>query len=214
MNHCLVCRLGLGLAIAAVAAAPAQAKTASVQAATTPVDTSMCTAPALSQPFLSWQDTNWYALAAGQAVDNFNGAGWTLSGGAKIVATTLADGTTGSVLDLPSGSQAISPTICLTSDYPSARMMVRNLSGSNGGNVSFSVSYAGTTSANSPLQTGTFKTTGNQGVGGGWELSDPVALEPSTNSGWQPMQITLTPSGPAKASFEVYNLYVDPRAKA
>ena len=209
MNHCLLRRLGLGLAIAAAAAAPAQAKKASTQTATTPVDTSMCTAPALTQPFVSWQDTNWYALAAGQTAGNFNGAGWLLTGGAKIVTTTLADGTKGSVLDLPAGSQAVSPTVCLTSDYPNARMMVSNISGSNGGKVGFSVSYAGTSSATSPVQTGTFKTSGNQGVSGGWELSDPVALEPSSIAGWQPMQITLTPSGPKE--FEVYNLYLDPR---
>ena len=135
MNYCLLRRLGLGLAIAAAAAAPAQAKKASTQTATTPVDTSMCTAPPLTQPFLSWQDTNWYALAPGQTAGNFNGAGWVLSGGAKIATMKLANGTTGSVLDLPAGSQAVSPTVCLTSDYPNARMMVSNLSGSNGGHL-------------------------------------------------------------------------------
>ena len=174
----------------------------------------MCSAPALSQPFLSWQDTNWYALAAGQSANNFNGTGWVLSGGARIVPTALANGTTGSVLDLPSGSQAVSPTICLTSDYPTARMMVRNLSGSNGGNVTFSVSYAGTSSASAPLKTGTFKTTGNQGVSGNWLLSQPADLQPSaTVSGWQPMQIVLAPSGPKKSEFQICNLYVDPRMR-
>ncbi|HUO70895.1 MAG TPA: hypothetical protein VMU39_08970 [Solirubrobacteraceae bacterium] len=210
MTHCLLRRLSLGLAIAAVAAAPAQAKKApSAQATTTPVDTSMCTAPALTQPFLFWQDTNWYALAPGQTANSFTGTGWVLSGGAKIVTMKLADSTTGSVLDLPAGSQAVSPTVCLTSAYPNARMMVSNLSGSNGGKVGFSVSYAGTSSATSPVQTGTFKTTGNQGVSGGWELSDPVALAPSSSAGWQPMQITLTASGPKELA--VYNLYLDPR---
>ncbi|MGO9903522.1 MAG: hypothetical protein ACLP0J_28515 [Solirubrobacteraceae bacterium] len=197
-------RLGLGVVLAAISAAPAQA-------ATTPVDTSMCTTPALSQPFVSWQDTNWYALAPGESADQFTGAGWVLSGGATIVTTTLADGTTNSVLALPAGSQAVSPTICLTSAYPEARMMVSNVSGNNGGKVGFSVSYAGTTSANEPTQTGTFKTTGNAGVSGDWMLTEPVNLQPSSISGWQPMQITLTPSGSTKADFRIYNLYLDPR---
>jgi hypothetical protein len=35
----------------------------------------------------------------------FTGTGWTLSGGAKVVSATLADGTTGTVLDLPSGAR-------------------------------------------------------------------------------------------------------------
>lgn len=201
MNYRNLSRLGLGAVLAVVSAAPAQA-------ATTPVDTSMCTAPALVQPFLSWHDTNWYALAPGEKADQFNGAGWVLSGGAKIVTTTLADGTTNSVLDLPGGSQAVSPTICLTSAYPMARMMVNNTTGNNGGKVGFAVSYAGTASATTPTQTGTFKTTGN---GIDWALTDPVNLAPSTTPGWQPMTVTLAPSGPKKADFQVYNLYLDPR---
>ena len=206
MNHRHLSRLGLGVVVAALGAAPAHA-------ATTPVDTSMCnTTPVFSQPFLSWQDTNSYTLVPGQTADSFNGAGWVLSGGAKLVSATLADGTTGSVLDLPAGSQAVSPTICVESDYPDARMMVSNLSGSNGGKMDFAVSYAGTSTATTPQQTGTFKTTGNQGVSGGWLLSAPADMQPGSAPGWQPMQITLTPSGPKKSEFQIYSLYVDPRS--
>ncbi len=210
MRHQLFRRRSLGRG-AGLAVLLAGIAAPSALASSTPLDTSMCTAPVLSQPFLSWQDTNWYALASGQSANRFDGAGWVLSGGAKIAPTTLANGATASVLDLPSGSQAVSPTICLTSDYPTARMMVRNLSGSNGGNVSFSVSYAGTSSALTPEQTGNFKTTASQGVGGDWMLSAPVALQPGTVSGWQPMRIVLTPNGAKKSDFQIYNLYVDPR---
>lgn len=202
-----LCRgAGLAVLLAGIAASPALADS-------TPLDTSMCTAPALSQPFLSWQDVSWYALAPGQSADNFNGAGWALTGGARIAPATLANGATASVLELPSGSQAVSPTTCLTSDYPTARMMVRNLSGSNGGNISFSVSYAGTSSALTPQQTGTFKTTGSQGVSGSWMLAAPVDLEPAAVPGWQPMRIVLTPDGAKKSDFQIYNLYVDPRMR-
>lgn len=178
-------------------------------ASTTAVDTSSCAAPALSQPFLSVGDSNWYTLAPGESAGNFDG--WTLRGGARIETAQLADGRTGSVLNLPGGSQAVSPTICVTSDYPDARTMVRNLSGSNGGAVSFSVSYAGTRSAASPQQTGVFKTTGSTGVAGGWLMSDPANLQPSSTAGWQAMRITLAPAGPKKAEFQIYNLYIDPR---
>src|ERR1700733_5298612 len=104
--------LGVGVAVAAFAAVPGQAlakkadsTTTTSGTTTTSVDTSSCTAPTLSQPFLAWGDTNWYALAPGETADDFAGAGWTLKGGAKIVTATLEDGTTGSVLDLPGGSQ-------------------------------------------------------------------------------------------------------------
>jgi hypothetical protein len=192
----------LAVLFAGLAASPALADT-------TAPDTSMCSAQQFSQPFLTYGDSNYYTLAPGESADNFDGGGWTLTGGAQIETATLADGTTGSVLDLPSGSQAVSPTVCVASDYPDARMMVANASGSNGGKVSFSVSYAGTSSANSPVQTGTFKTTGSKGVAGDFELSDPVALEPSSSAGWQPMQITLTAAGPKE--YQVYNLDLDPR---
>jgi hypothetical protein len=207
MKHRVVRRLGLGVVFAALGAAPAQAATRSV-------DTSMCTTPVLSQPFLAWGDTTSFALVSGQSANSFNGAGWSLSGGAKIVTTTLADGTTGSVLDLPSGSNAVSPTVCVASNYPYARMMVSNVSGSNGGKVGFGVSYAGTATAADPQQTGTFKTTGNQGVSGGWLLSQPADLQPASAPGWQPMHITLSPSGSKKADFHIYKLYVDPRCSS
>jgi hypothetical protein len=209
MTNCLLRRIAIVIGIIGACAAPAQA-------ATTEVDTSMCSAPALTQAFQSWSDTNWYALASGQTPDNFNGTGWTLSGGAKVVTAQLADGRTGSVLDLPSGSQAVSPTLCVASDYPTARTMVRNLSGNNGGNVAFSVSYAGTSSANSPYQTSSFKSTSSsvlQGASGNWNLGQPVQLDPGTVSGWQPMRIVLQPSGSNKSEFQVYNLYLDPRAR-
>lgn len=211
MKHSLFRCVGLGIAVAALGAAPAAAaKTSATATGTgaTSVGTSSCSEPALTQPFLAWGDSNWYALAPGETADEFTGAGWTLSNGAQIVTAKLQDGTTGSVLDLPRGSQAVSPTVCLTSAYPTARMMIRNVSGSNGGSVGFSVSYAGTSTANAPLQTGTFKTTGSAGVAGDWSLSDPADLDPSTTPGWQLMQITLTANGPKE--FQVYNLYNDP----
>jgi hypothetical protein len=93
--------------LAAFAAAPSQAAVP---------DASTCSTQAFSQPFLSAGDSNWYTLVPGQSSGSFDGAGWTLSAGARVVSTTLADGSTASVLDLPSGSKAVSPTICVTSD--------------------------------------------------------------------------------------------------
>lgn len=203
MQQYLFRSIGIGAALAAFATVPA---TAVAQSA--PSTTTACTNPPLTQPFLAWGDSHWYALAPGETADDFAGAGWTLTGGAKIVTTTLLDGTSSSVLDLPRGSKAVSPTVCLTSAYPTARMMMRNVSGSDGGDVGFSVSYAGTSTATAPLQTGTFKTTGAAGGAGNWFLSAPADLDPSTTPGWQRMQVTLTADGPKE--FQVYNLYLDP----
>ncbi len=206
MKPYLVRRLGLAIAIATAAAVPAQA-------ATTSVNTSMCSQPPLSQPFLSWGDTNWYAPVPGQGVENFDGAGWVLSDGAKLAKTTLVDGATGTVLELPAGSSAVSPTMCVTSGYSSARTMIRTLSGSNRGDVDFSVAYVGRGTANDLQQTGSLKTTGPQGARGAWQASDMVALDPSSAAGWQLMRITLTSRGRGNDDYELYNLYVDPQQR-
>lgn len=189
--------LGLGVLLAALGAAPAQAKPPWA------VDTSMCAAPQLSQPFLSIGDSNWYTLVPGESPDNFDGAGWTLSGGARIITTTLPDGKTGSVLDLPTGAQAVSPTVCVQSNYPTARSMVLNGASSKG--VSFSVAYAGTKTWGNPHATGRL-----YGRALGWSPSDPVQVNPNKPAGWQPVQFTFT-ADKTPGDTQIYNFYVDPR---
>ena len=175
----------------------------SALASTTPVDTSACSAPTLSQSLFAAGDSNWYTMAPGESPDSFAGGGWSLSGGASIITTQLADGATGSVLDLPSGATAVSPVICVSADYPTARMQVRDLVGSEG--VSFNVEYAGTKTATAPKNTGQV-----HGQQTGWTLSTPVNLQPEKSTGWQLLQIVLAGKG-TTSHFQVYNLYIDPR---
>ena len=110
MNYRSITRRVAGLAVlfAAVTGGSAQAATL--------VKTSACSQPSysFSQPFSTVKDANWYTLAPGENVDSFDGTGWTLSGGAKLVTTTLADGTTGTVPDLPTGATAVSPPMCVS----------------------------------------------------------------------------------------------------
>jgi hypothetical protein len=160
-----------------------------------------CTAPALTQPFLPFGDSNEYALPPGESFDNFSGSGWTLSGGAKLVTTKLQDGTTGSVLDLPSGATAVSPAVCVTNEYPTARTMVRNVTGSAG--VNLSVIYPAVSTK--PVNAGTITGSGTQ-----WSLPAALNISPSSVSGWQLAQFTLTASG-SSSEYQLYNLYLDPR---
>jgi hypothetical protein len=190
--------LAAGIAVAACGAF-------SVPAASASVDTSACHDPELSQPFRSWNDDRSYTLVPGQTADNFDGSGWTLSGGATITTTTLGEGATGSVLDLPSGSVAESPVICVKSDYPIARMMVRNVIGGDG--VFFYVSYAGTKTETKPKNTGQL-----HGKGTDWTLSNPLNVDPGKSDGWQRVRIFLVAGGDS-SEFQIYNLYVDPRMR-
>jgi hypothetical protein len=185
--------VALGLLACTFWAVPAQAS----------VNTAQCEQQQYSQPFLYAKDSNWYTLVPGQEPGSFNGEGWTLSGGAQIVTTTLSDGTAGQVLDLPSGSKAVGPVICVTSEYPTARAFVRDAKGSEG--VFFYVEYEGTNTWNSPKNTGQI-----HGPGSEWGLATPVRMQPSGTAGWQPMRITLVPGGKT-SEFEVYDLYIDPR---
>jgi hypothetical protein len=163
-------------------------------------DTSSCFDPVLTQPFLSAGDRNWYTLAPGESPGSFTGEGWTLSGGASIQA---GQNGAASALDLPSGSQAISPPMCVASDYPTARTMVRNVVGAEG--VQVFVAYAGTKTE-----------TVAQGVGQvhgqhtAWTLSNPFNVHPGNLPGWQLVRFTLVPGG-RSSDFQVYNFYVDPR---
>jgi hypothetical protein len=192
--------LGLGLGIVAAVAGNAQAAT------TTPVDTSSCSDPLLSQPFVSAHDNGWYTMAPGESADSFGGAGWILSGGASITLTTLADGSVGAVLNLPSGATAESPVMCVTSAYPRARAEVRDVAGSEG--VFFYVSYEGTNTWVTPKNTGQMH--GNQTA---WTLANPVNVQPSGSTGWQLVRFTFVAGGKT-SDFQLYNFYVDPHCKS
>jgi hypothetical protein len=183
-------------------AGPAMAASTSVPAVSlwTSTDTSACSAPTLSQPFLAIRDSNEYTLAPGESPDNLTGTGWTLSAGAKIVQAPLADGRTGSVLDLPSGATAISPHMCVTDDYPTARTLVRDVVGSQG--VQMGVSYAG----------GTEQTVGQvHGQQAAWTSSNPFNVHPGNRAGWQLAQFIFVAGGKT-SDFQIYDFYVDPRA--
>jgi hypothetical protein len=163
-------------------------------------------APVLSQPFSAFKDFNSYFRApGGDFADpaSVADAGWQLSGGADVVPTTRPDGSTGYVLDLPSKSVAVSPLMCVTRDYPIARMYVRNVVGGEG--VQFAVSYVGTPTEATPKNTG-------QVHGGAmkWQATTPINLQPAKSTDWQLVRFRLTAGG-TTSRFQVTDLWVDPR---
>jgi hypothetical protein len=197
-RHWGIARRAVGLAVLITSIAGGTAQAASTSS------TSPCSDPnyTLTQPFSAApsNDANWYMLAPGQTTDAFNGAGWTLTGGAKIVTTTLADGATSTVLDLPAGAKAVSPQICVDSAYPTARLRLRDVSGPP--SVSMFVAYAG----GSPSPT--------NGLAGGtsWGVTPPIQLHPGNLSGWQEAQYTF--EGGAKGTeAQLYDFYIDPRCR-
>jgi hypothetical protein len=199
MNYRSIIRRGAGLAVllAAVAGGSAQAATL--------VKTSACGQPSytFSQPFSSVKDSNWYTLAPGQSLNSFDAAGWTLSGGARLVTTTLADGSTGTVLDLPAGATAVSPPMCVSAAYPKARTQVRDLVGAS--SVHLFVQYTNTPSWEKPIAAGVIAGQTQ------WVNSQPLDLHPGNLYGWQNEVFTLT-GGTKGTDAQVYNFYVDPHS--
>ena len=129
-------------AVGSAGASAATPTAATPTAATTAASSALaaCTAPTVTQPFSSLSDANYYAPLPGESWDSFVATSWTLSGGAKLVSTKLADGATGTALDLPASAKAVSPSMCLTNDYPSARGEIRSVSGSAGVTVTVTLS--------------------------------------------------------------------------
>jgi hypothetical protein len=166
-----------------------------------------CEGQTFSQPFAAWSDYNYYTLVQGGA---FNSAseGWELKGGAQVIQTVRPNGKTGGVLNLPSGSTAVSPPVCVTLQYPTARVWVRDVKGAEG--VAVGVAYAGTPTATTPKNVGQV-----HGQQNSWTLSDPINLQPqSTGPNEETRQVRFVlVAGGQTSDFQLYGLYVDPRMR-
>jgi hypothetical protein len=198
--------LGIGLTAAGLSLAATPALAAPTAIAPTPASPlSSCDSSALSQPFTGLKDRNWYTLAPGGDFEPETAGGWELTGGASITPVVQPDGSVGGVLDLPSKAQASSPVLCITSDFPTARLWVRNVAGSEG--VYFHVSYLHSGMWTNPKNTGQF-----HGDKHAWSLSNPINLQPSKSPGWQQVRFTFLAGG-TKSRFQVNDFWVDPKMR-
>lgn len=199
--------VGLGLLILGTTSIPAQADPTPPPppGGTSAIDTSMCSAPEVSQPFLYAKDNHFYTLLPGQSEEGgFNGEGWVLRGGATIIATTLPDGSTIQALSIPSGGEAVSPTICVNHEYPIARTLVRNANGGDG--VNTYIAYEGTKTWEEPKSSNKFHGNSHKE----WTLSSPINLQPAKSVEWQRLRLSFVGGG-KESTFEICNFYVDPR---
>ena len=170
------------MAFASVSTAPALASTpvlslspSGLSAAGLQLAGAQCGNPTLTQAFSAYGDSNWYTLAPGETATDLSGAGWTTLLTASIKTTTLANGSTSQVLDLPPLGIAISPPVCVQTDYPTARTMLKT---SLGGNVLVGVVYADALAAGvteSPLQTAI---SGSLGGSSNWSPSGTFTVHP------------------------------------
>jgi hypothetical protein len=192
-QHLRSVALGLASVLGALVMGPAQPASAATSAAYCPV-------PFLSHSFAG--DSRWYTLAPGESADNFDGTGWVLTGGARIATEKLADGQSTSVLDLPAGSTATSPAMCVDRTYPLARMVTRTLGKAPDNSTRFYTVPAGTSALSGGMPVlGT--TT--------WAASPPDNVAGSAAPAEQ-VQFKFV-AGRRAADLQVYNLYIDPRMR-
>jgi hypothetical protein len=145
-----------------------------------------CTDPLIVNPFTKFGDYLDYVLAPDGSFEG-NVAGWQLAGGAKIVATDK-----GRSLQLPKGSTAVTPSMCLDLNFPEFRMyhkVVKPKTGLLGGlfglvlgdpdaaRVKVEVVYH---EIANPVWTEMTQFDGDKGVsaGNGWRLGDSIDLKP------------------------------------
>lgn len=168
-----------------------------------------CVYSGAAKVFSPWGDQRNYVLAPDGGFES-DGAGWQLNGGASIDGENEVYHLNGAgdskSLALPPGSSAVSPSICMSIDTPSFRLVARNT-----GDPSSQLRVEAVYTLLGLVRT---QTTGTLQAGSTWEPSQSVStlLTLSTVVG------TLTPSSieiritPLDSSgvWQVDDLYVDP----
>lgn len=202
MNSAARLPLAVLLVVATLAvAAPVQAG----------VSSSTCGPRVLSQPFLPWLDSGSYFLMPGG--DAESSAGWTLSGGARVMegnepfyANDPADRLS---IYVPSGGSARTASTCVAADEPTMRFFVRN----TGSPLSLLavVARVRTTvlgvTATTTLPLGVVLGTSNT-----WQPSLPVLFKVSLNQllgGTSTVDFRFTALG-LGGKWQVDDVYVDP----
>lgn len=191
------------LIIAAVAALVAVAFSAATAQA--------CPYTGAEQVFEPWGDSSYYVLAPDGGFEA-GGSGWALNGGAGAVEGNepfyLGDAADAKSLALPAGSSAVSPSICMSIDTPTFRLVARNT-----GDPASTLRVEATYSLLGVLRT---KTLSSLKAGPSWAPTQTMStvLTLSTVVGTltpSAIQIRITPVG--NGNWQVDDLYVDPFAR-
>lgn len=198
-------RTALG-AITAIAATTALA--APAQAGVLTKSATDCGTPKLVQPFTRWLDNANYKLVDGGAFEDGT-AGWTLTGGARVVdgnASQKVNGASDSrSLSLPAGSSATTPPVCVGIDEPTLRYFAK----------STSLLRAMTVSVQVQLELGVWITLPiGVDLGGAWHPSLPTLVVANLLPLFPPDQTAVRFTfRPLLGSFNLDDVFVDPRAR-
>lgn len=168
--------------------------------------TNGCEGQAFSQPFEAFGDSSLYTLVGGSEF-NSPEEGWELGGGARIVPGIRPNVSFGGVLYLPRGGEAVSPPVCVTLQYPTARLWLRRAEGS--GSIEADVAYTKSKTTAVIEEVAKLKT-----GSGWWSPSETFEVRPQLGGeveGPRPVRFVFIGKGERESAFQLFGLYVDPR---
>jgi hypothetical protein len=197
--------LAATLGLAALIAAPAHAA-----GIANPYD---CTPQAtLTQSFSAWSDYGQYTPVLNAGLED-GSAGWTLSGGAAVVAGNepwkIGGASNTNALDLPAGSAAVTAPICIDATYPYFRLFARNAST---GKTAMKIEVLAYDTKGKLLKTTAYDYTATTSS---WQPTGTVNISvftPKTTVAAAPVAFRFTPTGPG-AHYQIDDVYVDPWAR-
>jgi hypothetical protein len=192
-------------------AATASAK----EANTTSESRATCLTPLIEQPFLSFKDERHYVLAPGGSFEDSSLAGWSLEGGAGVVAGNepfnlrgLSDNNS---LALPAGASATSSTMCVDLNWPTLRF-VASQTGEKDAELKVEVLYPEAEEKHATWHGAKkFKAKRRDG----WRLTEDVKLSPDRGgkfAGGRPIALRFTNTSD-QGSWQIDNVYVDPKCR-
>ena len=160
----------------------------------------------VSNPFAQFGDQADYVLAPGGGFES-GMQGWTLSGGASVVAGNesffVRSASDQRALRLPEGATAVSPAFCVDATNPTMRMFLRQAAGTS--NIRVEVLYDG----------GKAKKPGmirNTGAYAQWSPSPVLKLADQLPSNLTSAYVQLQITADSGGTWEVDDVYIDPRA--
>ena len=164
-----------------------------------------CNYPPAIHPFVPWSDFASYALMQGGSFEN-GAQGWTLAGGAAVVAGNESFHTAGSAdahsLSIPAASVAVTPPFCVNLTRPTFRFFVAN-SGSSSSRLRVKVVFRSLLGILGILDGGTISS------GSSWQPSPVLLSTLNAPLGTNSVQFTFVPSDTA-GSWRIDDVFVDP----
>lgn len=164
-----------------------------------------CSYPDAEQVFAPWGDMGYYQLVPDGGLES-GGTGWSLQGGAELVAGNedhyLNSSTDETSLSIPFGGSATSPRVCVDANTPVFRLMALN-SGDEHSKLRVAVIYE--------LAQETKTRVAGVEASDQWEPTEPLKLKTSGEAE-QVARISFTPKD-GKGVWLLDDLYIDPFAR-